>query len=200
MNRILVMVFCMLFAGAVGFAVARATSGMEARIAASGAAVAAAESQGCALSARSIWKTGLGEELTVEANSLGAECARAVVVMTIRGADDFVYTRTVVPTQLADFGLDASSREAFATSLAGWIVADNGVLTTDTLPEWTAGAGQPASGDGSVFYPRSGFDRPAYETLRAARAPLFCYRQGPESETCVTLRTGLIAEVGARGS
>jgi hypothetical protein len=48
------------------------------------------------------------------------------------------------------------------------------------------------------FYPEAGVDRATYESVRAARLPVFSYVQGMESMAVIVLRNGRMEKLGAQ--
>lgn len=83
-------------------------------------------------------------------------------------------------------------------ALAEWIdPARNTTLqTSSALPEWPASTEFPTNGE-FPFYPE-GFTREAYNALRAAHLPLYCYVQGMESMACIVYGDGGVDKVGVQ--
>jgi hypothetical protein len=200
MNRIVPILLTIAIAGVAGFALARATGGFEARLAAAGAAVAQTEQRGCAASAQSIWSTPEGP-LTVSATTAGPTCQTAVATLVVRQADEavlFVHaSRVLDPMTLADAVADAQTMQA---ALEDWIAVPETPQTTATLPEWPEGADGPlGAADGEFpFMVEPYLDREAYLALRARSAPMFCFVQGRESEACLVAENGTIERIGVQ--
>ena len=93
----------------------------------------------------------------------------------------------------------ARDPEAMREVLAEWIdPASNTTLqTSSALPEWPANAQAPQNGE-FPFYPEEGYDRAAYNTLRANNLPLLCYVQGMESVACLALGDGELTKIGVQ--
>jgi len=88
--------------------------------------------------------------------------------------------------------------ETMQTALAEWGASTSTTFaTTSALPEWAAGANGPVSGE-FPFYLNEGWDRAAYDQLRASDVPVFCYVQGMESMNCLALQDGYLNSVGVQ--
>jgi hypothetical protein len=189
MTKLVPIILTIVLAGVAGFAAGRATSGLDARIAASGAAIAADE--GCAALARGQWAIGAAG-FQVEARAFGDDCTKATAVLVIGDANGPAY-QAALPTAWV-FGLaDAQDSADMTTALSEWIAAGS-ARTTGELAAWQEGAEGP---EGEFpFVPGENFDRPAYEDMRAANQPMFCFPQGMESMRCLRAVDTMIEEIG----
>lgn len=143
-----------------------------------------AEAKDCRASASARWNDVPGH--TISAFTGGPDCARAVAVLTIRdGQGNPVFHESFV-TEYVMILAGANTQASLATALKEWVDSSNPAFaTTASLPEWPEGADAPASGE-FPFYPAEEIDRAAWNRIRAAGAPVFCYVQGMESLGCVT--------------
>lgn len=190
MQNIIPIILTILIAGIAGFAAGRATSGLDARLAASGAAIAADE--GCAGVARGEWPVG-ATPLRVEARAFGASCDNATAVLVVSNEQGPLYQAAFSTPWV--FGLaNAGTPEAMMTALSEWIT-QRGASSTGRLPAWAQDAESPDAGE-FPFMPDEWLDQAGYEELRAADLPMFCFPQGLESERCLVARDGLIEEIG----
>lgn len=144
----------------------------------------------CAASATAPWQAN-----TVEAFTSGPSCAHAVATIVVRAPDGAALMTEAAPVEHL-FGLnEAADPATMKQKLAEWIdQKDSALASAGKLPEWKADAETP--GGEFPFYPEAGFDRAAYEELRAANAPLFCFVQGMESQACYVLRDGALDKIG----
>ena len=79
-----------------------------------------------------------------------------------------------------------------------WIApANNSMQTTAALPAWPENAESPAAGE-FPFHVAEGWDRTAYESIRAADRPLLCYVQGMESMGCLAAADGEVTKIGVQ--
>lgn len=152
---------------------------------------------GCALSVSTPWRPLSGTEFSVEAGTLGADCAKAVATLVIRNVQgDVLWAEAFDATHIMVLA-PAHDADAMRTALAEWISPDSNTTmqTTSALPEWPAHADSPQNGE-FPFYPAEGMTREEYTQIRAANAPLYCYVQGMESLNCLALRDGALQSVG----
>lgn len=192
MQKIIPIILTILIAGIAGFAAGRATSGLDARMAASGAAIAAEE--GCAALARGEWPVG-ATALKLEARAFGAACENATAVLVVSNDQGPVYQAAFGTPWV--FGLaGAMTPDAMTSALNEWL-AQRGARSTSQLPPWAPGAEAPEAGE-FPFMPSEWMDQATYETLRAANLPVFCFAQGLESALCLVARDGLIEEIGVQ--
>ena len=156
-------------------------------------------SAGCALSVTTPWRPLSGTEFTIEASTMGADCAKAVATIVIRDMQGYALWAQAYNTEHIMLLAPAHASEAMRTALAEWIdPANNTTLQlTGALPEWPANADQPANGE-FPFYPDQGVDRESYNAFRAANTPMFCYVQGMESLACIALSNGEMSQVGVQ--
>ena len=189
MQKIIPIILTILIAGIAGFAAGRATSGLDARMAASGAAIAAEE--GCAALARAEWPVG-ATPLRVEARAFGDACDNATAVLVVSGEQGPMYQAAFATPWV--FGLaEAGTSEAMTAALSEWI-SQRGARSTGELPRWFPGGETPEAE--FPFYPAEGLDQAGYEELRAANLPMLCFPQGLESALCVVARDTVIEEIG----
>jgi len=151
----------------------------------------------CDVSVGFAWAPSGQRPLRAEAVSHGPRCDKAVVVVTVRGADG---TPLWVDARVAQFVMPfagVKSMKAMKAALGEWIRQDHQLKSTASLPTWPPGAAQPASGE-FPFLPDEAVDRDYYEAARRARLPLFCYVQGMESMACVALKDGGMIKLGVQ--
>ena len=88
------------------------------------------------------------------------------------------------------FGLrDAADPAAMKEALSDWISQGPEVDTTATLPPWEETEGQPKRAE-FPFMPAEGYDKAAWDALKAEKLEMFCFPQGMESQNCAVLRRG----------
>lgn len=161
----------------------------------------AAAAPGCTASAETMW-----EGLKITGTATGATCAAAQVSLAILGADGKAlhsFSATAANLRVV-FGeaADAPPTEAASMqkALAEWIdpASSTFMIATDKLPEWKSGEEAPMAGE-FIYIPVDGMDRKAYEAMRKAKRPLFCYVQGAESMACVQkLENGQVVQAGVQ--
>jgi hypothetical protein len=156
----------------------------------------ATAASGCAAAARSTWVAAEGNAFSAEAYTSGPTCQLAVATIVVRAAEGAAIMVEAAPTQHL-FGLnEAKESGEMEAKLAEWLDQKSSPFaTSDKLPAWAKGAEQPAAGE-FPFYPD--VDRDGYEQIRAAKAPLFCFVQGMESQACYALRDGQFDRVGVQ--
>ncbi|MBX3429523.1 MAG: hypothetical protein KF779_08085 [Hyphomonadaceae bacterium] len=154
-------------------------------------------SEGCDARAVATWNTQADPNASIEANTTGPDCARAVATLIIRnGSGEPIYSATHLPSQVMTLA-QASTPAAMQTALQEWVdpATNTTMQTTGALPEWPANAESPQNGE-FPFYPAEGVTREDYNELRSANLPLYCYVQGMESLNCLALRDGALESVG----
>jgi hypothetical protein len=144
----------------------------------------------CSASASVVWVPVEHQVLNIHAEASGDTCENARATMTVEnmaGRTIHRDTHEVAAMRNTIFE-SANSPETLASALANWINPANNttMLTTAALPEWPAGAAQPANAE-FPFYPEASITREAYARLRTENRPLFCYVQGSESMACLAL-------------
>lgn len=158
---------------------------------------AAAEPNNCPAQASTPWSAGQ-ITYTVQAVATGADCASASVAFTVRdpsGAS--IAAETYQANQVMTLA-NAESVADMERRLAEWITPAGAARdSTGDLPVWEVGADHPMSGE-FPFYQDDGLDRAAYEALRRADAPMYCYVQGMESEACLVLQNGAFRKIGVQ--
>jgi hypothetical protein len=151
---------------------------------------------GCAAHARSTWTAAERNSYTAEAYTSGPTCEQAVATIVVRAAEGTAIMVEAAPTEHI-FGLnEAKDSRAMQAKLAEWLDQKSSPFaTSDKLPAWATGAEQPNAGE-FPFYPD--IDREAYEQIRAAKIPVFCFVQGMESQACYALRDGQLERIGVQ--
>lgn len=154
---------------------------------------------GCAVSVSTPWRPLSGTEFTIEAGSMGADCAKAVATIVVRDVQGNALWAQAYSAEHVMVLASAQDPAAMRAALSEWIdPASNTMMqTTGGLPEWPASADGPQSGE-FPFYPDEGVDRESYNAIRAADTPMFCYVQGMESLACVALQDGGMQQVGVQ--
>ena len=168
-------------------------------LAASCAPAAQSANAGCAISVSTPWRPLSGTEFTVEASTMGADCAKAVATIVIRDVQGYPLWSQAYNTAQVMVLASAHDPAAMRVALSEWIdPASNTTLQlTGALPEWPANAEAPQSGE-FPFYPDEVVDRDAYNTVRAGNTPMYCYVQGMESLACIALTNGEMFQVGVQ--
>ncbi len=190
MTKLAPVIITLVIAGAAGFAAGRATSGLDARVAASGAAIAAEE--GCAAFASGTWPIGAAG-YTIEGRAFGADCADATAVLVIRNNGSPVYQSALAtPWVLGLAG--AMTPDAMTEALSAW-VAPSGPNTTGALPAWAQGTEGPEAAE-FPFVPHENWTQENYEQLRTQNLPMFCFAAGLESARCLVARETVLEEIG----
>jgi hypothetical protein len=150
--------------------------------------------QPCAGAASRTWNAA-GEMLIVSAMAVGEACATATAELKVMDERGGVLFQQSYPSEHVMSLAGAASAADLQTKLEQWIADAPG--TTNTLPDWPAGAAQPMQGE-FPFHPSEGVTRDAYLAARAAHAPMWCFVQGMESQTCLALRDGGVIDLGAQ--
>lgn len=152
---------------------------------------------GCASSANGPWQGGR-DVFVVEASTEGADCASANATIVVKDAQGHELIRESYPASQVMVLAQAHDVAAMNTALAEWVVWDNHTMqSTSALPEWPRGASGPQNGE-FPFMPEEDMTRDAYNALRTANAPLFCYVQGMESQACYAWANGRFTKVGVQ--
>ncbi len=154
---------------------------------------------GCAISVSTPWRPLSGTEFTVEASTMGADCAKAVATIVVRNVQgDVIYTEAH-STEHVMVLAPAHDSTAMRAALTEWIAPESNTTmqTSSALPEWPANADSPQNGE-FPFYPIEGTTREGYNEVRDANVPLYCYVQGMESLNCLALRDGALESVGVQ--
>ena len=153
---------------------------------------------GCQASAAGPWRASESQTLQVEALSAGPDCAHAVATIAVRDASGKVLWADAAPSEDLMTLAEAHDLPAMQRSLAEWIGSNNRTIATSSaLPDWPQGADAPQNGE-FPFYPEHDLDRDAYQALRTANVPVFCYVQGMESQACIALQDGAMSKVGVQ--
>jgi hypothetical protein len=168
-------------------------------LAASCAPAAQSADAGCGVSVSTPWRPLSGTEFTVEASSMGADCAKAVATIVVRDVQGNALWAQAYSTEHVMVLAPAHDTAAMRIALSEWIdPAGNTTLqTTGALPEWPANAESPQNGE-FPFYPDEGTTREDYNAVRDANTPMYCYVQGMESLACAALRDGALQSVGVQ--
>jgi hypothetical protein len=152
------------------------------------------DANNCPASATSTW-----QGFAIEAASSGLSCAQAHATLTIRNVDGSVGYSETMETQHILTLAGAESAADMERRLREWITPPGAAMdSAGDLPPWKAGAEHPGGGEDSAFYPERGRDRAAYEALRRADAPMFCFVQGMESQACWVGENGVISKIGVQ--
>jgi hypothetical protein len=147
----------------------------------------------CPAAATTTW-----ESFTIAATAEGADCAQAQATLTITGANGAVAYTELFPVAQVMVLAGAQSTADMERMLNEWISPPGAAAdSTGDLPEWTANAEYPVSGE-FPFYPQEGVDRASYEAIRRGDAPMFCFVQGMESQSCVMSENGAVRVIGVQ--
>ncbi len=161
--------------------------------------VAPAEAAACNLSASKLWPATKGRPLATEAYSNGHNCALAVVVIVVRGADGKPIWHDAMPAEQVMTFVEAKTPKQMKAALGDWLYQSHTFKSTGDLPEWKKGAEAPVVVGEFPFYPEADVDQDTYSKIRAEKAPIFCYVQGMESLSCVALsKDGGMTKVGVQ--
>jgi hypothetical protein len=118
---------------------------------------------------------------TIEARAIGADCANAVVVWTVRNASGKPLWTHAAPYAWLHAPVDPTSRAEMETFLEKW--AGVSVDDTSASPVWSLeDEAAPAA-----WGPRgsSMFVRETYETIRAAKLPRICVPTTSDTSECI---------------
>ncbi len=133
----------------------------------------------------------------VEARSIGADCAKAVIVLTVRnqkGEPVWAWASAHSWAGDREGGATPEAMDAFLADLAK-VTVD----TTASLPEWperdTVFAGELGA------YMSTPYDREAYNEIRNKAYPRLCHATSMESGACVYVdtQTGVVFKVFESG-
>jgi hypothetical protein len=154
-------------------------------------------SEGCDARGFSQWAAG-AETFSIEATTVGPDCARAVATLVVRNSSgEPIYADVHIANHVMTLAT-VQDPAAMQTALTEWVDTSNtATASTDALPEWAANAEAPSDGE-FPFYPEEGHTRESYAALRAANYPMFCYVQGMESLACITFGDGGIERIGVQ--
>ncbi|MBC7768751.1 MAG: hypothetical protein H7124_08180 [Phycisphaerales bacterium] len=156
-----------------------------------------ASARGCHAVATQNWAAG-DQALSIDATSAGPDCEHGVATIVIRDTEGEVLWVTAYPTAQVMTLQDARDAEAMEAAMREWIAPENNTMeTTAALPPWPENAEAPTAGE-FPFYVEEGLDRDAYESIRAANHPLYCYVQGMESLACLASVDGGLGMVGVQ--
>jgi len=151
---------------------------------------------GCAARAVHEWSAGEAQ-LSLEANTLGPDCVRAVAMLVVRDSSGApLYADTHIVEHVMTLA-SARDQAAMQTALGEWVTPATMMTSTSALPDWPANADAPQSGE-FPFYPEAGYDREAYLALRTNNLPLLCYVQGMESMACIAFDGDGVAKIGVQ--
>ncbi len=160
-------------------------------------------SAACTMTVSKTWKSA---GLTIDASSVGPNCARAAALLVVRdGKGHIKYSFSSAAEFIGTFGnlADApvTDNKKMLKALNEWL--DTGLFSKVTrlsqYAEWKAGADGPIENPPSAFpfTVNSDLNRNTYEEWRKQNVPVFCFVQGIESERClVRTKQGEVSEVG----
>lgn len=152
----------------------------------------------CVTRTTAVWQA-KDRAYTIDAFSDGPNCTQAVATLVIRepGGRPIVYEAYDASMVMVLAGQE--SKDAMTAALAQWITTDGPLETTADLPVWKDGADMPAAGEGEFpFLPDGDMDRQSYAEWRAQAAPMYCYIQGIESESCWVSVGEDLVKIGVR--
>lgn len=153
-------------------------------------------SEGCDARGVGVWTVG-EENFSVEANTVGPDCARAVATLVIRNASgEPIWADARISSDIMTLA-PAHDPAAMNAALGEWTTNSSVMQSTSALPEWPANATGPENGE-FPFYLNEGYTRESYEAMRTANDPMFCYVQGMESLSCVIYGDGGIEQIGVQ--
>lgn len=151
-------------------------------------------SEGCDARGVGVWTVG-EESFSVEANTVGPDCARAVATFVIRNqSGEPIWADARISSDIMTLA-PAHDPAAMNAALGEWTTNSSTMQSTSALPEWPVNATGPENGE-FPFYLNDGYTRESYEAMRTANDPMFCYVQGMESLSCVIYGDGGIEQVG----
>jgi hypothetical protein len=152
----------------------------------------------CSAAAWRNWAPVKGRSYRAEAYSNGRNCAQAIVTIAVRGPDGTVLWSDAAPGAHVMTFAGVTTRADMVKALGEWLMQEHTFKTSADFPPWPEGEEGPKSGE-FPFYPEAGYDRDAYEQVRAQKLPVFCYVQGMESMACLTLtREGQMDKIGVQ--
>jgi hypothetical protein len=162
--------------------------------------------EGCGMRAEAPW-TRAGDGWRVVGDATGADCKTAqVTIYILDPAGGVARSDSFKAADLrAIFGdaaeKPAKDRASMSAALSAWIAPNDDQLFKHTgdLPPWATARAEPAGAGGEFpFRPDDGTSRAAFEKLRAANLPMFCYVQGSESMRCVVVEKGVLRSIGVQ--
>lgn len=157
----------------------------------------------CTMTVSKAWKS---TGMSIEASSVGPDCARAAALLVVR--DGKGHIKYSFSSAAESIGIFNSLAEAPATDNKKMLKALNDWIETglssrkDQLSkylEWKKDAAGPAENPPAEFpfTVNSDIDRNTYQDWRKQKVPVFCFVQGMESERCLVLtKHGDVTEVG----
>lgn len=132
--------------------------------------------------------SGRGRPDIIVVRAAGASCTAARISVVVRDATgrtlwfEESYARPVVDDRGPDEPGPALTFQRLEGLVNGWISLEK----TSQAPAWPAEAETlPASVGQDPTQRQTTLKRPAYERIRAAREPMLCVVQGPESAHCI---------------
>jgi hypothetical protein len=136
------------------------------------------------------------------AYSLGPDCARAVLVLTVRDKSGYaIWTSTHRTADLMTFqNMPKLTAKSMAGKLENWVAPDKRMTNSSDLPDWPQSASEGTLPPGAEFPFRvsESLDRRDYLALRKARLPILCLVTGMESQTCLIVDKNTVTEVGTQ--
>lgn len=161
---------------------------------------------GCSAQASRSWPANAQQHVIVEAISVGPDCAKAAILLTVRGPTGELLWTDVNNAEILMYidGLEEMNVKVMTSSLKKWIAEDGRKQHTDALPDWPQGADglslvQQSSDDVESEPFASEINRDFYLKLRKAKLPLLCYQVGFETLTCIALTAeGKIQMIGSQ--
>lgn len=149
----------------------------------------------CGAFVRTPWTVTSFGAIDAEAHAKG-RCDNAAVSLALRDGQGRVYwSDSFASAQLFGFE-DVINPDEMRESLREWITPPDTFASTADLPRWRRGQATPVRNGEFPFIPHQAINRRAYNRIRRADLPMFCYVQGLESVFCVALsgdETGVIA-------
>lgn len=187
----------LLVLGACGQEAAPASTSTTATAAAQSVTSTAAAANNCPAQAEFQWSTG-SASYAIHATASGADCASAQATITIStGSGAVVHNATVQASDVQGLA-EATSVADMQRMLGEWITpAGASKDSTGDLAAWAPGATEPVDAE-VPFHPAAGITREAYEALRRADAPMYCYEQSREGALCLAMRDGRLSVLGVQ--
>lgn len=165
-----------------------------------------AEASQCSAQAQSPWGIAAGQVYAISAMAAGPDCAKSVITLVVRAGDETPLFATALLANAGNLAFgDVQDSADMQKRLQDWLApAQAGFTTSADLPAWPEGASGPTpkavegvSGSFPFFPdPEAYSERSAYEALRAAKSPVFCYVQGTESYACLAAQDGAVFSIG----
>lgn len=160
-------------------------------------------SAACNMTVSKAWKSA---GVTIDASSIGQDCARAAALLVVRdGKGHIKYSFSSAAEFIGIFGnlaeAPVTNNTQMRKALNEWI--GTGLSSKKNrlsqYPEWKKGYKGPAENPPAEFpfTANTDIDRNTYEEWRKQNVPVFCFVQGMESERCVVFtKQGDITEAG----